>query len=36
MIQRDLYCTATSGDHICCRLADHDGEHRDAVTEHRW
>lgn len=22
--------------HVCTRLADHDGDHYDAVTERRW
>jgi len=35
----NIYCDdlrPCSDDDICTRLADHDGDHYDAVTERRW
>jgi len=37
--QRYLYCEADdpcSDEGVCSRLAGHDGDHYDAVTERRW
>jgi len=37
---RNFYCTSSDEmcgeQHVCTRLADHDGDHYDAVTERRW